>query len=141
MQCRSLHSTPNTGSKRRADAPTPVVIANAVERFTRGIYSKTVEMRQGMRHQAFAAGLVDGSAAPFDDDHLEPCPCAVQCGGQPGGATTSDEQVDHVRLASAAFSTLIRVRSSAALSTENTSAVTHAECTNGSATPSATTAT
>ena len=56
-------------------------------------------------------------------------------------ATSGDEQVDHVRLASAAFSTLIRVLSSAAFSTVKTSAVIHAVCTRGSATPSATTAT
>ena len=141
MQCRSLHSTPNTGSKFGADAPTSVVIADAVERFTRGIYSEAVEMRQGMRHQSFTAGLIYCPRAFFDDDDLESGLGAVQRGREPGGATTRDEKVDHVRLASAEFSTLIRVRSSAALSTENTSAVTHAECTNDSATPSATTAT
>ena len=97
-------------------------------------------MPNGVWHQPFAAGLVDGSAAPFDDDHLESRPSSVQCSGQPGRATASDEQVDHVRVSSAAFSTLIRILSSAALSIENTSAVIHAVCTNGSATPSAMTA-
>ena len=94
-----------------------------------------------MRHQSFAAGLVDCSRASFDHDDLESGPGAVQRGGQPGRATTGDEQVDHRRLARAAFSTLIRVRSSAALSTVNTSAVIHAVCTSGSAIPSTTTAT
>ena len=103
--------------------------------------TETFQLPDGVWHQPFTAGLVDGSAAPFDDNHLKPRPRAVQRGGQPGRAAASDEQVDHVRLASAAFSTLIRVLSSAALSTENTSAVIHAVCTNGSATPSATTAT
>jgi hypothetical protein len=70
-----------------------------------------------------------------------PARARMQRGGQPRRATTSDEQVDHVKLDSAAFSTLIRVLSRAALSTENTSAVIHPVCTNGSATPSATTAT
>jgi hypothetical protein len=98
------------------------------------------QLPHGVRHQPFAAGLVDGSAAPFDDDHVKPRPCSMQGGGQPRRAT-SDEQVDHVKLDSAAFSTLIRVLSRAALSTENTSAVIHPVCTNGSATPSATTAT
>jgi hypothetical protein len=83
----------------------------------------------------------DGSATRLDDDDLESGPCAVQCGGQPGRATAGDEQVDHVRLASAVFSTLIRVLSSAALSTEKTSAVIQAVCTSGSAAPSAATAT
>jgi hypothetical protein len=83
----------------------------------------------------------DGSATRLDDDDLESHPCAVQCGGQPGRATAGDEQVDHVRLASAVFSTLIRVLSSAALSTEKTSVVIQAVCTSGSAAPSAATAT
>ena len=79
--------------------------------------------------------------APFDDDYLEARARAVQCGGESGWATAGDEQIDHVRLASAAFSTLIRVLSSAAFSTVKTSAVIHAVCTKGNATPSATTAT
>jgi NAD(P)-dependent dehydrogenase (short-subunit alcohol dehydrogenase family) len=99
------------------------------------------QLPHGVRHQPFAAGLVDGSAAPFDDDHVKPRPCSMQRGSQACRATTGDEQVDHVKLDSAAFSTLIRVLSRAALSTENTSAVIHPVCTNGSATPSATTAT
>ena len=74
-------------------------------------------------------------------DHLESRADAMQCGGQSGWATAGDEQIDHVRLASAAFSTLIRVLSSAAFSTEKTRAVIHAVCTKGSAIPSATTAT
>ena len=94
-----------------------------------------------MWHQPFTARLVDGSAAPLDDDYLESRADAMQCGGQSGWATAGDEQIDHVRLASAAFSTRIRVLSSAAFSTEKTSAVIHAVCTKGSAIPSATTAT
>ena len=106
-----------------------------------GINAEPLQVPHGVRHQPFAAGLVDRSAAPLDDDDLQPRPRAVQRGGQPGRAAARDEQVDHVRLASAAFSTLIRVRSSAALSTVKTSAVIHAVCTNGSAMPSTMTAT
>ena len=40
---------------------------------------------------------------------------------RPAGPPPADEQVDHVRLASASFSTLIRVRSSTAFSTVKTS--------------------
>ena len=141
MQCRSLHSTPNAGSKRRADAPTSVVIADAAERFTRGIHSKAVEMRQGMRHQSFTAGLVYCPPAFFDHDDLESRLGAVQRRREPGRASTCHEKVDHASLARAEFSTPIRVRNSAALSTVNTSAVIHALCTNGSAIPSTTTAT
>ena len=77
----------------------------------------------------------------FDDGDVEPGPRAVQRGGQARGPAARHQQVDHVRLASASFSTLIRVRSSAAFSTVKTRAVIHAECTSGSAIPSTTTAT
>ena len=95
MQCRSLHPTPNAGSKRRADAPTSVVIADAAKRFTRGIYTKAVEMRQGMRHQSFTAGLVYCPPAFFDHDDLESGLGAVQRRRQPGRAATYHEKVDH----------------------------------------------
>jgi hypothetical protein len=87
-------------------------------------------MRQGMRHQSFSAGLVYCPRALFDHDDRES-----------GRASTGHENVDHFRLARAEFSTPIRVRNSAALSTVNTSAVIHAPWTNGSAIPSTTTAT
>ena len=92
------------------------------------------------------AARSNGGAVLVLDRHqvelaLESRAGAVQRGGQSCWATSGDEQVDHVRLASAAFSTLIRVLSSAAFSTVKTTAVIHAVCTNGSATPSATTAT
>ncbi len=94
-----------------------------------------------MRHHAFAAGLVQHPVSALDDGDLEPGPRAVQRGGQARRPAACDEQVDHVRLTSAEFSILTRVRSSAALSTVKTRAVTHAECTNGNAMPSTTTAT
>ena len=94
-----------------------------------------------MRHQPLAARLVDDAAPTLDHHDIESCAGAVDRGGQPGRASARDQQVDHRSLASAAFSTLIRVLSSAALSTVNTSAVIHAVCTSGSATPSTTTAT
>ena len=84
---------------------------------------------------------VDGSVAPLDHDHLEPGPGAEDRGGQPGRSTASHKHIDHRSLASAAFSTPIRARSTTALSAVSTTAVTHAVCTNGSAIPSTTTAT
>ena len=98
-------------------------------------------MAQGMGHQAFTTRLVDRSAAAFGYNHVQPRPSAVDRSSQTGGPTTDDQKIDHVRLASAAFSTLTRVLSNHALRIEKASAVTHAECTNGSATPSAITAT
>ena len=141
MQSNPSHTPARPGPERRVDPPVPVQIGEANELPARRLDPEASQLAHGVRHQPFAAGLVDGSAAPFHDDHGKPRPRAMQRGGQPRRATTSDEQVDHVKLDSAAFSTLIRVRSSAALSTENTSAVIHPVCTNGSATPSATTAT
>ena len=93
-----------------------------------------------MRHHAFAARLVQHAVSALDDGDVQPGLRAVQCGGQPRGTATGDQQVDHARTARAEFSTLIRVRRSAALHTVKTSAVIHAECTNGNAIPSTTTA-
>lgn len=104
------------------------------------MHAESVQVPQGMRHQPFAAGLVDRSAASLDDDHLQSGFGAVDRGCQPGRATADDEEVDHVRLASAAFSTFTRVLSTIALSTVNTRAVSHPVCTSGSAIPSAITA-
>jgi len=98
-------------------------------------------MRDSVRHHAFAARLVQHPGSPFRDDDFEPSPRAVQRGGQSCGPAPDDEQIDHVRPASASFSTLMRVFSRTAFSTVNTAAVIHAECTSGSAIPSATTAT
>src|ERR1700746_1366687 len=98
-------------------------------------------MPQRVWHQPFTAGLVDRSATPFDDDHFQSGFGAVDGRGQPGRATADDEEIDHARLARAAFSVGIRVRSKTALRAENTSAVIHALCTSGSAKPSAITAT
>src|ERR1700722_1869551 len=98
-------------------------------------------MAQGMGHQAFTTRLVDRSGAAFGDNHVQPRPSTVNRSSQTGGAAPDDQQIDHVRLASAASSTLTRVLSNHALRIEKASAVTHAECTNGSAAPSAMTAT
>ena len=98
-------------------------------------------MRQGMRHQSFTAGLVYCPRALFDHDDLESGLSAVQRRRELGRASARHQNVDHFRLARAEFSTPIRVRNSAALSTVNSSAVIHALCTSGSAIPSTTTAT
>jgi hypothetical protein len=97
-------------------------------------------MAQSMGHQAFTTRLVDRSAAAFGHNHVQSRPSSVDCSGQTGGPAADDQKVDHVRLASAAFSTLTRVLSNHALRIEKASAVTHAVCTNGSAAPSAITA-
>ena len=141
MQSRSPHSATGAGAESSSDTTLPVEIGDAPERLTRGIHAEAVQLPHGMGHQPFTARLVDGPATTFHDDDLEARAGAVDRGGQPGRSPACNQQVDHRSLASAAFSTLIRVVSSAALSIVNASAVIHAVCTSGSATPSRTTAT
>ena len=69
------------------------------------MHRETLQMAQGMRHQAFATRLVDRSAAAFGDNHVQPGPSTVDRSGQTGGPAADDQKIDHVRLASAAFST------------------------------------
>ena len=99
------------------------------------------QMSHGVRHQAFAARLVDGTAPTVDDLDLQTRSGGANGGGQPGGPAAGDDEVDHANLARAEFSARMRACISAALSTVNAAAVIHAECTSGSARPSAATAT
>src|ERR1700722_2770492 len=135
------HTAPGTAVEFRVDVPRTVPVADTPDRLAERMHRKTFQMAQGMGHQAFTARLVDRSAAAFGDNHVQPRPGSVDRSSQPGGPAAGDQKVDHLRLASAAFSTLTRVLSNQALRIENASAVTHAECTNGSAAPSAITAT
>lgn len=98
-------------------------------------------MGDGVRHQAFPAGLVQGAWTALDHRHVESGPGAVHRGGQSGRAAAGDEQVDHRNPASVAFSTRSRVRSRAALTAVNSSAVIQALWTSGRAKPSTITAT
>ena len=141
MQRRPAHAAPCAGPEWCVHVAVAVQIADAAEWLALCLDAKAFQLPDGVRHQPFTAGFIYRSGAPLDDDYLEPRPGAVQCGGQSGWATAGDKQVDHVRLASAAFSTLIRVRSNAAFSTEKARAVIQAVCTRGSAAPSAMTAT
>jgi len=141
VQYGPAHTAPGAALEFRVDVPSTVPVADTPDRLAERMYRKTLKMAQGMGHQAFTARLIDRSAAAFGDNHVQPGPSTVDRGSQTGGAAADDQKVDHVRLASAAFSTLTRVLSNHALRIEKASAVTHAECTNGSATPSAITAT
>ena len=141
VQHGPAHAAPDARPERRIDPAVAVDVADPAQRSPGRRDAEPVQVGEGVRHHAFAAGLVQHPVSALDDGDLQPGPRAVQRGGQARGPAAGDEQVDHVRLASAAFSTLIRVRSSAALSTVKTRAVSHAECTNGNAIPSTTTAT
>ena len=126
MQGRAAHAQPGARLERRLDAAVGVHIGDAAKRFAVQSNTESLQLPHGVRHQTLSAGLVDGSAAPVDDDDVEAGPYGVQCGGEPGRAASGDEQVDHFRLARAEFSVLSRVRSSAALQTVKTTAVIHA---------------
>ena len=123
MQVCPAHAAPDARSERRIDASIGVQVADAAEWPAPHINSEALQLPDSVWHQSFAAGLIDWSAAPLDDDYLKPCPSPVQCGCQPGRAAARDKQVDHVRLARAAFSTLIRIRNTAAFNTVNARAV------------------
>ena len=137
----TAHTAPGATLEFRVDAPRTVPVADTPDRLAERMYRETLKVAQGMGHQAFTARLVDRSATAFGDNHVQPRTGTMDRSSQTGGPTADDQKVDHVRLASAAFSTLTRVLSNHALRIEKASAVTHAACTNGSATPSAITAT
>ena len=99
------------------------------------------------RHQPLAAGLVDRSTARLDHRDPQPGPAGTDRDGEPDRTAAGDQdvRVGHAgRLGdsacSARSSAAIRVRSSTALATVNTAAVTQALCTSGRAKPSTTTA-
>ena len=92
-----------------------VEVANPIDGLAFRIDTETCEVSERVRHQTFAAGLVDRPRSPFDDGHVQPGPGPADRGGQSGWAAAGDEQVDHLRLASAVFSTPILVRSRTAL--------------------------
>ena len=141
VQYGPAHTAPGAALEFRVDVPHTVPVADTPDRLAERMHGEALKMAEGMGHQAFTARLVDRSAAAFGDNHVQPGPSTVDRSGQTGGPAADDQKIDHLRLASAAFSTLTRVLSNHALRTEKASAVTHAECTNGSATPSAITAT
>ena len=141
VQRGPAHAEPAAVAESSSDTTLPVEIGDAAERLALRMDAEAVQLVHGVRHQAFTARLVDDPAPTLHNHDLESGAGAVDRGGQPGRPAARDQQIDHRSLASASFSTLIRVVSSAALSAVNVSAVIHAVCTSGSATPSRTTAT
>jgi hypothetical protein len=47
----------------------------------------------GVRHEAFAAGLVDGSGARFDDGAIDSALTQGDGGSETGGATADDQDI------------------------------------------------
>ena len=134
---------PASGAAREAGlhAPGPVKVGDAAKRLAVRVDSDGVEVPQRVRHQPFPAGLVNGTGAAFHHGDLKSCAGGVDGRGQPRGSGAGDQKIVHESLANAEFSTDTRVLSRAALRVVNASAVTHAEWTSGSASPSTATAT
>lgn len=158
LQHRPPGAEPRAGPEEplRVPAAHAVDVADAVERLSGHGDAQLQQPAHGARHQALPAGLVDGRGPRLHDHHLQAGERAVDGGGQSGRPAARDQQVDHglapadgtepgarsrppsVRAAS---SQPIRTRRRSRLSTVKPSAVSQAECTSGSAIPSATTAT
>lgn len=134
---------PASGAARESgfNAPGPVQIGDAAKRLAVQGDSEGVEVPQGVRHQPFTAGLVDGPGAAFHHGDLKSGAGGVDGRGQARRSGAGDQEIVHDSLANAEFSTETRVLSRAALRVVNASAVIHAECTNGNASPSIATAT
>ena len=120
--CSTVLRTPRptparNGASTRAAA---VEIADPVQRAAVRTDTEPVQMREGVRHHALSASLVEHAARRSTTATSSPARARIERGRQPRGPAACHQQVDHVRLASASFSTLIRVRSSAAFSTVNT---------------------
>ena len=151
VQRGPTHPTADTVAEGRLGSMGPGEVADADQVVALRFDGERFERGDRTGHQPLAAGLVDraGSLVPHGD--IETRTSGVEGGGETGGPAADDEQVSHdtvseagavaSREASASFSTRSRTVSSAALSTVNTTAVIHAECTSGNANPSTTTAT
>ena len=94
VQRGPTHATPSAALEWRIDPPVAVQVADPTEWLARCLHAEAVQLAHGVWHQPFAAGLVDRSAAPFDDDDLQSRPGTVHCGGQSGRATARDKQVN-----------------------------------------------
>jgi hypothetical protein len=140
--------------RRSVRTPAPATASLRAQQGAPGdAHPQVVERRDRGRHQPLPARLVEGPGPPLPDGHVEPGPRAVQGGDEPDGAAADDEDSGHrtgagdddgdpgTAASSARFSTRSRTVSNAAFATVKTPAVSHAVCTNGSATPSTTTAT
>src|SRR5271156_4406780 len=71
----------------RVDASVAVLVADPPERLAVGMHAEMLQVPQRVWHQALTAGLVDRSAALFDDDCFQSGLGAVDRGGQSGRAT------------------------------------------------------
>ena len=131
-----------TGPEVRGHRTARRQVADPDERPAGHRHAQTAELGDRGRHQAFAAGLVDGDVPGLDHGDRQSRRAGTDGDGEPHRAAAGDKQVNvgHTRLRSARSSAAIRTRSRAAFATVNTAAVTQAVCTSGRAMPSSTTA-
>ena len=155
VQRGAAHAEARPGLEVVLDVPGAAAVADPEQRVALRVHPEPRERRHRSRHEPFAARLVDRRPARLDDDDVQPGEPCLYRGGKPDRPPAHDEHVGvethvvvealsgaHRAPARARSSAGIRnLRSSTALSSVNTSAVSHAVCTSGSATPSTTTAT
>ena len=158
LQGCAAHAPAGAMPKHGIDDPAPIGVPDAADGLPLRLNPELAQAANGSRHQALAAGFVDGTGTGLEHDGAQPGPRRVQGGGQPGRSRADDDEVgvDHRATAvevgagggvsasaqaSAAFSDEIRTRSSPALATVKQAAVIHAVCTSGRAMPSTATAT
>src|SRR5690606_3927364 len=105
--------------------------------------AELAEERDAVRHDPFAARLVDDACARLDDEDMHAAQARGDGGGEARGAAARDDEVGpHAstsrRVSSTSIarsSTRIRTARSSAFSTVKESAVIQAVCTRGSAMP------
>ena len=141
MQLRPPHPQAGPAAEEPV-GPVPLVqVPDPAQLIASRLHPDRGQPGHGGRHQPLAARLVDRPRPRLGHGDLEPGPGALDGRGQPGRAAAGDQDVDHLAAtASARLSHRIRTVSSAALSTVNPAAVTHAEPASGSAAPSTMTA-
>ena len=142
MQVGAADTQPGAGTEPRLSGSRRGHVADAMERSPGRVHAEVAQPGDRPRHQSLTAGLVEGTRSRLDHGHRQPRIAGVDRGGQPDRPAAGDEKVLHVAaVASARSSQRIRTASTTAFRTANATAVSQAECTSGSATPSATTAT
>src|SRR6185295_17046360 len=100
---RPAHAATRPGPELGLHLPVPVEVADTAQWPALRADAETLQVFDGVRHHSLATSLVEHPAPALDDDDLEARPRPVQSRGQARRSTPADEQVDHVRLASAMF--------------------------------------
>ena len=143
VQLRPPYPEPGTGPESVLHGEVSLGIPDADKWDAMRTNPEPVQRNHRARHQALTARLVHRRRAWFVDDHREPGQPGLDSGGQPDGTTAHHDDVEITQrtVARARSSVGIRTAISPRFATENTTAVTQAVCTMGSAKTSTATAT